>query len=111
MANISCDSRLKDEALKFRTAIGISINFRIYFLKYVSPVRDLHCSQRGTLGLDGMVLSWKMGLGVITGAGNEECYFLKDDPNFFPQKYVVGLRSSLEVFYEIWSPNLISIRW
>lgn len=111
MANVSCDGRVKDEALKFRMASGISINFHISFLKYVSLVRDVRWSQRGTLGLRGMVLSWKMGLCVITGAGKEECYFLMDDPNSIPQKYVVVLRSSLEVFYEIRSPNLISIRW
>lgn len=94
MANIICDSRLKDEALKFRASIGISISFHIYFMKYVkyvSPVRDL-------LGLGGTVVSWEMGLCGITGAGNGECNSLKDDPNFIPQKYVVVLRSSLEVF-------------
>lgn len=91
MANIICGSRLKDEALKFRASIGISISFQISFMKYVSPVRDL-------LGLGGTVVSWEMGLYDITGAGNGECSSLKDDPNFIPQKYVIILRSSLEVF-------------
>lgn len=48
-----------------------------------------------------------MHLYVITGAANEQRHFLKDDPNFAPQKYVV-LRSSLEVFCEVRNPHLLS---
>lgn len=57
--------RLKDEALNFRTATGILLSFHIYFLKDLSPVYALRCSQRDELGLD-VGWPWKTELCAMT---------------------------------------------
>lgn len=75
MANISCEHRSLGHPLaSWSTSI----------LPYC-PYYVVYAALRGASGLDGMMLSWKMHLYVIIGAGNEQCHFLKDDPNPKPK--------------------------
>lgn len=58
-------------SIKFLYLFNIYLLHIFYFL---SPVCVLHCSQRDELGLD-VEWPWK------TELWNEECCFLRDEPN------------------------------